>query len=113
MTFVKAVVLAFVVFTCLAVALSLAWFAILVGAMGEVWRSLHPDAAQALGMALLAFAVLSGLALYGFTLAHLLRAVLGLSPASSWRWALAVGGLPAAVAVALGALVIANMRLGF
>lgn len=113
MTFVKAVVLAFVIFTALAVALSAVWFAILVGAMAPVWRALEGARGEALGVALLAFAVLSGLALYGLALAQALQAVVGLSPASAWRWTLAVGGLPAAVAVGLGVLVIANMRLGF
>lgn len=106
----RSLLLAFAVYAGVAPPLVILWAVLLGPVMEPVWPALG-DAAEPVGVTLLGFAVLSGVALYGALLWRLLRKT---SRAPQALIHLVVAGLAPVLltALALG-LVVSQLRFGF
>jgi hypothetical protein len=109
---VKPLLAAFGLFAALAAALGVFWTLVLGVAMEGVWGRLPEGWSSPVGAAALAFAVLSGLALYLFVLARVLGA-LGVPPRRVPLHLATTALVPPAAAAAAIWAAIANMRIGW
>lgn len=108
----KSAGVAFAIFVSIGGTLLIFWIMVLGVAMEGVWERLPDGWGNWVGGGAMAFAVLSGLALYFWALVRTLRSV-GIAPATVKWHALTTGLLPLAITVGFGWFVIANMRLGW
>lgn len=106
----KSAGVAFAIFASLGGTLLVFWIAVIGVAMQ--WGSLPDGWDDWVGGGAMAFAVLSGLALYFWALVRTLHSV-GIAPAKVKWHALTTGLLPLAITIGFGWFVIANMRLGW
>lgn len=112
LSILKSAGVAFAIFVSLGGTLLVFWIAVLAVAMQDVWDRLPDGWADWIGGGAMAFAVLSGLALYFWALVRTLRSV-GIAPARVKWHALTTGLLPLAITVGVLWMAVANMRLGW
>jgi hypothetical protein len=112
LSILKSTGVAFALFVSLGGGLLIFWTAVLGVAMQDAWGLLPDGRDDWIGGGAMAFAVLSGLALYFWALVRTLRSV-GIAPERVKWHALTTGLLPLAITVGFGWFVIANMRLGW
>lgn len=113
MTALRAALLALLTFAAVLAASIAFWGTLLGPVMEPVWPRLPDGWGAALGGALVAIAVLSGLALYAVALARLLRARLRLPPRAVRLHLATAGLLPPALALGAIWLAVSSLRFGW
>jgi hypothetical protein len=113
MAALRSALLALPVFAAVLAASVVFWGILLGPVMEPVWPRLPDGWDSALAVALVALAVLSGLAAYAVALARVLTDALGLPRARARRHVATVGLLPPALALGAAWLVVSSLRFGW